>query len=170
MCGLFRKLVAVALFLLIMLGHAGATDAFGENADSQRALSYEEIESVVQSARGRIVLINYFASWCPPCRMEIQDLIRIRREYSPEDLMIIGISLDEDANAMRSFVQKSAITYPVWLAESSVARKTGFVTIPYNRIYDASGTAVHAASGVLDADGLRDFLDESIRRNQRDVQ
>ena len=62
--------------------------------------------------RGRVVLVNYWATWCPPCRQETPGLVRLAIEYRGKGVEVAGISLDEDLTAVREFVAEYRISYP----------------------------------------------------------
>ena len=55
------------------------------------------------SHKGKAVMLNFFATWCPPCRMEIPDLVKIHEKYADKGVVIIGLSVDEDKNAVPGF-------------------------------------------------------------------
>ena len=53
-------------------------------------------------------MLNFFATWCPPCKVEIPELVNIRKDYSKDDLVIIGLDVDEDMAPVMPFVEKTA--------------------------------------------------------------
>lgn len=66
--------------------------------------------------RGKVVLVNFWATWCPPCRKEIPDLIRLQREYRSRGLQVIGVTYPPQKLAqVRRFVQRAKVNYPVGL-------------------------------------------------------
>ena len=66
--------------------------------------------------RGKVVLINFWATWCPPCRKEVPDLIRLQREYRSRDLQVIGVTYPPQKLAeVRRFVRRAKVNYPVGL-------------------------------------------------------
>src|SRR6478609_10902340 len=66
--------------------------------------------------RGKVVLVNFWATWCPPCRKEIPDLIELQREYRSRGLQVIGVTYPPQKIAdVRRFVRKAMVNYPVAL-------------------------------------------------------
>lgn len=65
------------------------------------------------SLRGRVALVNFWATWCPPCVEEMPSLERLHRALGTEGLAVVGISVDEDENAVRDFVARHGLTFPI---------------------------------------------------------
>ncbi|MCS7176371.1 MAG: TlpA family protein disulfide reductase [Candidatus Kapabacteria bacterium] len=115
-------------------------------------------------ARNRVVLLNFWATWCGPCRREIPDLIELHRELSPEKFLLIGISLDQGAQAqekVRSFLEARGVPYLNLLGDVRVADAYGnIVAIPTTFIIDANGRIVERIVGAR----TRDQFLQSLRR------
>ena len=97
--------------------------------------------------RGRVVLVNFWATWCPPCVAEMPSLERLHRTLGPEGLVILGVSEDEDEKAAADFVQRLGLSFPI-------PRDTGAHTAAAYR------TTGYPESFVVDRDGslLRTFV------------
>ena len=64
--------------------------------------------------RGKVVLVNFWATWCPPCRKEIPDLIKLQRDYKNRGLQVIGVTYPpEDLAEVRKFVREAKVNYPI---------------------------------------------------------
>jgi peroxiredoxin len=95
--------------------------------------------------RGHIVLVNFWATWCPPCRKEIPDLAALYSGFSSLGLVILGIS-DETADKVAPFVQKQNVPYPVLLDPGDKVEKLFSVGgIPKSFVYDREGKLVATA-------------------------
>ena len=95
----------------------------------------------LKDLRGRVVLLNFFATWCAPCRQEIPDLERLYKRFNDQGLEIVGIALDmEGATLLNPFVQSFGITYPVVLGTREVVVDYGGIRgIPTSVLIDRDG-------------------------------
>lgn len=98
--------------------------------------------------RGKVVIINFWATWCPPCRLEIPDFVALQKQYK-SDLIILGISLDQQTkNEVVPFMKEYKINYPVLFANYQVVNNYGGVeAIPTSFIIDQNGNVVNSFVG-----------------------
>jgi thiol-disulfide isomerase/thioredoxin len=93
--------------------------------------------------RGKVVLVNFWATWCGPCLEEIPTFVAWQREFGAANLQIIGISMDDDAAPVRRFVKKTPLDYPVVIGDAALARQYGGVLgLPATFLVDARGAIV----------------------------
>lgn len=71
------------------------------------------------SLEGRAVVLNFWATWCPPCRREMPLLDSVQREYGPKGLTIVGVDLEEPPETVRAYVESVGVQYPIWLDDPS---------------------------------------------------
>ena len=96
----------------------------------------------LKDLRGKVVLVNFWATWCPPCRKEIPDLISLYQRFQNQGLVILGIS-DEPAQKVGTFVAEKMVNYPVLLDPDEKVHKLFMVEgIPKTFIYDRDGQLV----------------------------
>jgi len=104
--------------------------------------------------KGKVVLVNFWATWCIPCRTEIPDLITLQRQYRHQGLQIIGITYPpEKLSEVRSFAQKLRMNYPV--ARGTKATKALFTsseTLPMTVVIDRERTIRDVIEGIMYAD------------------
>ena len=103
------------------------------------------------AAHGKVVLLNFWASWCGPCREEIPDLIALQAKYK-DNLQIIGISVDDDdAAVVKKVVDQTGINYPVAIASPEVRMQYGGITaLPTSFVLDTEGRVVQKHEGLRD--------------------
>src|SRR6266481_1720751 len=100
-------------------------------------------------SRGKVILLNFWATWCGPCRAEIPDLVELQNKYK-DRLQILGLVVDEDdQDAIKDFVEKFGITYPVALATNDIRMQYGGIAaLPTSFVLDAEGRIVQKHEGL----------------------
>lgn len=112
--------------------------------------------------RGKVLVVNFWATWCAPCRIEIPDLIEMQSEMGSDGVQVVGISLDHDGpDAVQDFADEVAFNYPILLDEGEVAAQFGGVyALPTTIIVDRDGMVRHRISGIVTKNLLMPILDE----------
>jgi thiol-disulfide isomerase/thioredoxin len=112
--------------------------------------------------RGRVVLVNFWATWCAPCRAEMPSMERLRRSLDGEPFTILAVNVGEDANAVRAFADSVTMRFPLLLdVDSSVTRAWGARALPATFILGPDGRVRYQAIGA------RDWEDSDIRSRLR---
>jgi cytochrome c biogenesis protein CcmG/thiol:disulfide interchange protein DsbE len=98
---------------------------------------------------GKLVFVNFWATWCPPCRAEIPGFIKMYDKYKDQGLEIIGISTDRDGkDVVKKFIQKNGVNYPIVMYEMDVIEAYGGITgIPTTFIVNQKGEIVNKFVG-----------------------
>jgi thiol-disulfide isomerase/thioredoxin len=101
--------------------------------------------------RGKVVLINFWATWCPPCRAEIPDLIRLQRDYRSRGLQVIGVTYPPQKLAeVRLFVRRANVNYPVGLGTKGTKLLfTPSETLPVTIVIGKDGRIRDIIEGIL---------------------
>jgi thiol-disulfide isomerase/thioredoxin len=100
--------------------------------------------------RGEVVLINYWASWCAPCRQETPGLIDLARDYRYKGLSIVGVSMDEGGKpAVESFLREFHLPYPVLMPELSSPSAPAIDALPTTVLVDRNGRVAKAYFGAV---------------------
>jgi len=111
--------------------------------------------------KGKVVLLNFWATWCPPCRAEIPDLVKWQKEYAFQGLQVIGVTYPPtDRRKVRSFIRELKIIYPVLLGQKKTkALFDAGETLPFSVLIDREGKVRENIEGIL----LPEEFDEKVR-------
>jgi thiol-disulfide isomerase/thioredoxin len=143
-----KKMVLTLLFLFVPVV------ALGQEPPRPAQLTVKDIHGRyirLSDYRGKVVLINFWATWCPPCRKEIPDLIRLQRQYRSRGLQIIGVTYPPQKLAeVRRFVQRAKVNYPVGLGtEETKSRLSRSEALPTTIVIGADGRIRDIIEGIL---------------------
>lgn len=112
----------------------------------------------------RVILLDFWATWCPPCRKGIPDLVELQKEFG-NDLVVVGISLD-DASTIKEvapFVKEYKINYPVVIGNEAVSRQYGGIqAIPTTVLIDKSGKIIETIVGLSPISKYRQMIKAAI--------
>ena len=112
--------------------------------------------------RGKVLLCNFWATWCAPCREEVPVLVSAKQQWAAERFEVVGIAIDNAAN-VREFSTRYGINYPLLIADATaieLLRKLGNRGggLPYTVVVDATGAITHRHLGAFSAADLRRVL------------
>ncbi|HCT57482.1 MAG TPA: TlpA family protein disulfide reductase [Gemmatimonas aurantiaca] len=112
------------------------------------------------SLRGRVVLVNIWATWCPPCRAEMPLLQQLAEAYASDSVVVLGLSVDRGpARTVDAFLAERGITYPVAIVSDEVVRAFGGVRgYPTSLLLDKQGVVRHTVMGPVGPVTLRPAL------------
>ncbi|WP_457673185.1 TlpA family protein disulfide reductase [Thiolapillus sp.] len=114
--------------------------------------------------RNRILVINFWATWCPPCTREMPIFNRLQQDFADRDVVFVGIAVD-DAEAVKKFVREKGIGFPVLLGETRamdlmVRLGNRFNALPFTIVVDHGGRVILQQFGELDEQELRSLLEK----------
>ncbi|HIJ78445.1 MAG: TlpA family protein disulfide reductase [Desulfobulbaceae bacterium] len=116
--------------------------------------------------QGRALLVNFFATWCPPCRREIPSFIEVQEKYADQGLTIIGISTDQGGSKMvANFIKKMKINYPVAMEDSQTQKNFQIFSgaVPTSFLINKQGIIVKRYDGYIDHDTLEHDVSSIIK-------
>ena len=120
--------------------------------------------------RGKILVLNYWASWCPPCVEEMPELVRSQTKYSSKNVLFVGIGVDSPSN-IREFLVKTPVNYPIVLGGldgATWAKNMGNPSsaLPFTVMVDRKGAIIKTKLGKISEDELSSWIDNAIIATQ----
>jgi len=145
-----KRLLAI-IFVMIMAISCGDS---GKSKSAAVDINIETvtkgfIEQLKEEYKGKTLIVNFFASWCPPCRGETPDFIEAYEKHKDENFVIVGLSVDKKPEDAVKFVDEYKITYPVYHADSALGSEMNINTIPTSIIYKPDGKLFDIVVGPL---------------------
>jgi thiol-disulfide isomerase/thioredoxin len=178
----FLKLSAMAcvVAVLTLIGCGKGMQNQGTKETSSAAAeasvqipTMEGTNTSLDQYKGKAVLVNFWATWCAPCRIEIPWLIEFNEKYGPKGLVILGVAMDDEGNqVVQPYVRDrrfdvnghpEAMNYPILLGNSKIAEKFGGILgMPTSMLYSREGKKVKTIVGLIDHDDLSKTLDSQL--------
>jgi len=115
--------------------------------------------------KGKVVFVNFWATWCPPCRGEIPDLVKLQDKYGKDGFAILGISVDQQdsKDKVPGFVKKMDMNYPVLYAQAQVVKNYGGIeSIPTTFVINRDGRALGKIVGARSYDTFEKIIKQSL--------
>src|ERR1019366_4509637 len=120
--------------------------------------------------KGKVVLVNFWATWCEPCKVEIPWMIEFQQKYGPRGFTVLGVSMDEDGKkVVQPFLdkerfdvggQKEAINYPIVFGNDSIAEKFGgMMGLPTSMLFTRDGKKIRTIVGLVNHDDISKVIE-----------
>lgn len=120
----------------------------------------------LKAQRGKIVLIDFWASWCPPCIVEIPHLAQLQKQYGGRGFQVVGVSMDDSAGTTNETMRKMPFNYPVVLGDAKFGNLYGGVLgLPLQLLVGADGKILAIWSGELPSATLDKGIATALKKN-----
>ena len=158
---MIRKNKLILALCALVIGSCLTTFA-ASSADAKMAAPSLQLQNLegksvrLSDFKGKVVVLNFWATWCSPCREEIPDLVSLQKEYAARGLVVLGVSMDEgDPARVASFAKKFGINYPLVMGDAKTAEAYGGIQVlPTTFIIDRKGNVVDGLQGATDRAGF----------------
>src|SRR5450759_2995235 len=149
---IFRR---CALTAIVIASAAFAADTGGP-APAFTLTALSGGQTALSQYKGQVVLVNFWATWCGPCKVEIPWMIEFQQKYSPRGFTILGVSLDEGG-------QKVAMSYPILLGSDTIAEKFGGILgLPTSMLFTRDGKKVRTIVGLVNHDDISKAIESPV--------
>lgn len=163
------------LLAVMLLGLAAGQFASGDQSDEEKpaALTLKDMQgkkAKLSDLRGKIVVLNFWATWCSPCNVEMPMLLMAAKSYGDKNVAFVGASVDssETQGKVGAFVQKLQITYPIWAGATDVDMKRLQIgdEVPATLFLDEKGIVRARILGQMRSGEIEERLDWLLRNQQ----
>ena len=162
---MFKKLIFISLIWLISSPflQAQAAEAPSTSKDLEHNFVLKDTAGNMHKLsdyRGKWVIVNYWATWCPPCLEEVPDLVTLYDSRKNKDVMILGVVLDyKDAQEVTTYVDDMLMSYPIIYGNESVTKQIGPAEVlPTSFIYNPKGKLVKIKHGKVTTEYLEKLI------------
>ena len=156
----FKALAVIVVVVLALVagvfarhylgGGGGASSLLGQKRINFTMADIDGKSRQLSEWDGKVILINFWATWCPPCQREIPGFVQLQSEYGKRGLQIVGVAID-DRDAVREYVHEHGMNYPVLVGDEdgSLSRRYGndMDALPYTILIDRQGRIVQTRRG-----------------------
>jgi cytochrome c biogenesis protein CcmG/thiol:disulfide interchange protein DsbE len=157
---LCRRIAAILAGVLVWLSLPGCHNATIEASGKRQAApafslnDNKDAPIQLSDYKGKVVLLNFWATWCHGCKLEIPWFMEFQDKYKRDGLEVIGVSMDEDGwKSVKPFLEEKKLNYPVVIGSNRLADQYGLGSMPYSVLIDRDGKIAGSHSGVVDKEG-----------------
>ncbi|MBI5681605.1 MAG: TlpA family protein disulfide reductase [Deltaproteobacteria bacterium] len=128
--------------------------------------SLDEKMVSIKDFRGKVILLNFWATWCPPCKFEMPEMESLYKKYKDKGLVMLAVDIQESPNTVKKFIQKNGYTFTVLLdSDGDVSRLYNAVYIPITYIIDKNGKLIGKAAGAREWSGapINSLIEELLK-------
>jgi cytochrome c biogenesis protein CcmG/thiol:disulfide interchange protein DsbE len=150
----FIRHIWTSSYQLVNVGHVSAANVTlksGQAAPDFTLPSATGEEIRLTAYKGRVVLLNFWATWCHGCQKEIPWLIDFRNKYGSKGFEVLGVSMDDAGwKVVKPFIAEKAVNYPVVIGNDTLAKSYGLTAMPMTFLIDRKGRIAATSVGVVD--------------------
>jgi len=161
---LFKILLTIcAASILSLPAGVDAASRKGQSVPNFKVVSTSGQTIIQENYLGHVLILDFFATWCQPCRLSIPHLIDMNRKYGKQGLHILGLSVDEDGErVVKTFTDEFRVNYPVALAGDSTTESFGVRSVPVMFLIDKKGRIAEVYRGY--SDEMARSMEQAIKR------
>ncbi len=143
----------------------GALEAKAVESTYRPGFELKDLDGKLRNAdewNGQVMVVNFWATWCPPCRKEMPEFIALQEKYASAGLQFVGIALD-DAQKVADFIDTIGVEYPILVGQDDATRVSDAYgnrlgALPYTAVVDRSGTIVKTFRGEVSRQAIEKVI------------
>lgn len=121
--------------------------------------------------RGKAVLLNFWATWCGPCKVEMPWFVELQKQYGPKGLEIVGVALDDSSrDDIQKFARDMGVNYTILQGQDDVGDAYGAVGLPTTYYIDRTGTIIDSASGLVSRSEIEENIKKSLGEGKAEAE
>ncbi len=152
----FTFLFVIMIFSVSLISYAGET---------VKKINLAELNSLLNSNKGKVIVLNLWATWCPPCRKEMPGFINLYKKYNDRGLEIIGVAFDENGlEVVPPFIKSLGVNYPIYLDGGDIGPAFDLQAYPTTIVYGKDGKVVNKHLGYLSEEDLDSELGKLLKK------
>lgn len=159
--GSWVLIIVLALFVYRRVAPAVEFEDFGQAPPIEMA-TLDEGHFSLDALRGQVVVVNVWATWCPPCRFEMPGFVKLQREFEG-DVQFVGLSTDDSTDDVRKFVDNHGINFPILVGPNRAGTGYHVPVLPTTFLIDRNGHVRFVHEGLFLAHSLRPALRSLVR-------
>jgi thiol-disulfide isomerase/thioredoxin len=161
---MFRSLVAATLLAFVSVAALAQGSMTGQAAPALMLKDLAGKEVSLAALKGKVVVVDFWATWCGPCRMEIPGYVEMQKKYGKDGLVVIGVSLDQKGpKHVQKFVAENGMNYTVAMGDNSTVEAFGgFNAIPTTFLINREGRIVHQKRGAMESAAYEEIVKKAL--------
>lgn len=144
----------IPLLLLSMLVNTSFS-----SASTIKNINIDSLKKEISNAKSSILIVDFWATWCSPCKKQLPILSNLYEKYRSRGLSIIGVAMDYNMKDVKKFVRKSDIRYPVYVGGEDIGFIYKLKAVPTTHIYDRNGNLVKKHTGFVNEEELTQIIE-----------
>lgn len=156
-----KKIIGIIFLMISLVSFSNNAKAPDFNLKDQYGVTHS-----LENYKGKVIFLNFWATWCPPCKKEMPDIENIYKEYgeNKKDVVILGVNSEKE-NEVKKFLKDKGYTFPTVIDENSeVMRKYFIQAFPTSFVIDKEGNVYGYVMGGLTKEQIRQVIEEVLKK------
>ena len=156
-----KKIIGIIFLMISLVSFSNSAKAPDFNLKDQYGVTHS-----LENYKGKVIFLNFWATWCPPCKKEMPDIENIYKEYgeNKKDVVILGINSEKE-NEAKKFLKDKGYTFPTVIDENSeVMRKYFIQAFPTSFVIDKEGNVYGYVMGGLTKEQIKQVIEEVLKK------